>query len=169
MVENFIREYDKLGGADIMGIYGAAHTHTDYMDASGTIPCMAAQLAEYYGTALHTEDLTLLRQPIRTDTMEIGGKTYEASYFGEKDLTSLSTVYQFREYWRLENAYDDFKDYPTNGEVLRYSNYPMQIEVGQVLVIDYTKTDGTVDRRYYRTDGNIWSGHPITEELTILP
>lgn len=169
MVENFIREYDKLGGADIMGIYGAAHTHTDYMDASGTIPCMAAQLAEYYGTALHTEDLTLLRQPIRIDTIEVGGKTYEASYFGERDMTSFSTEYQFREYWRLENAYDDFKDYPTNGEVLRYSNYPMQIEVGQVLVIDYTKTDGTVDRRYYRTDGNIWNGNPTTEELTILP
>lgn len=167
MVENFIREFDKLDGAGIMGIYGAAHTHTDYFDASGTIPCMAAQLVECYGTALHTEDLTLLRQPIRIDTIEIGEKTYEASYFGEKNLTSFSTKYQSREYWRLENAYDDFRDCPTTGDVLPYTNYPMQIEVGQVIVIDYTKNDGSVERRYYRSDGNVWSGFPTTEEFTI--
>lgn len=166
MVENFIQEYDKLGGADIMGIYGWAHTHTDYPDASGTIPCMAAQLAEYYGAALHTEDLTLLRQPIRTDTIEIGGKTYEASYFGEKDLTQYEG-YQFREYWRLENAYEDFKDCPAAGYGLPYNNYPMTIETGQVFVIEETKTDGSVERYYYRSDGNTRNGLPTTEGFTI--
>lgn len=105
--------------------------------------------------------------PIRVDTVEVGEKTYEASYFGEMDLTPYFTEYRFREYWRLENAYDDFKDCPTTGTVLPYNNYPMTVESGQVFVIDYTKTDGAVERMYFRSDGNIWSGLPATEEFTI--
>ena len=167
MVENFIREFDKLGSENIMGIYGAVHTYPDYFDPTGTVSCMAAQLAEYYGAVLHTEDLSLLRQPIRVDTIEVGGKTYEASYFGEMDLTSFSAEYLFREYWRLENAYDDFKDCPITGNVLPYDNYPMAIEAGQVFVIDFTKTDGSVERVYFRSDGNTWNNLPSTGEFAI--
>lgn len=60
MVENFVREFDKLKGADVMGIYGGAHTYVgalDYMTHS--IQCMATQLEEYYGESLKSEDLTL--------------------------------------------------------------------------------------------------------------
>ena len=32
MVENFTREFDKLSGESIMGIYGAAHTGLEAMD-----------------------------------------------------------------------------------------------------------------------------------------
>lgn len=48
-----------------------------------------------------------------------------------------------------------------------YNNYPMQIEEGQVFVIDYTKTDGTVIREYHRSDGYIWNGMLATEEFVI--
>lgn len=57
MVENFIREYEALDGASIMGIFGSAHIGIDAMNTTGEIPCMANQLNERYGDVLHTEDL----------------------------------------------------------------------------------------------------------------
>jgi len=41
----------------------------------------------------------------------------------------------------------------------------MQIETGQVFVVDYTQTDGSVIRGYYRSDGYVWNGAPSTEEF----
>lgn len=169
MTENFIREFDLLDGENVMGIYGAAHTGLDAMDFTGKIPCMAKQLKEHYGDIIHSEDLSWLRaamEPFRVDTIEVNGKLYEASYFGQQDLTGFKD-YVSREYWRLENAYDTFKDNPKTGDVLPYSNYPMAIETGQVFVIDYTKTDGSVTRTYYRSDGNEWEGQPTTENFTL--
>jgi len=175
MVENFIREFDKLNGESVMGIFGAAHTGLDALNFfSGSVPSMANQLKERYGDAVHSEDLReeseiakMYTEPIRADTITLLGKDYVASYFGERDLTSFSKEYLKREYWRLENAYDDFKDMPKTGDVLPYSNYPTSIEVGQVFVIDYTKTDGSIVRMYLRSDGCIWNNMPSTEEFTI--
>lgn len=166
MAENFIREYDSLGGVDIMGIYGNAHTAVGAMDCeTNSVPCMAGRLYEKYGDALHTEDLTLNNEAERIDTIEIGGKEYTASYFGRVDLSAVFPDFQCREFWRLEDAYDDFKDKPVTGNVLPYNNYPMEIETGQIFVIEYTKTDGTVIREYHRSDGNMWQGVYVTEEF----
>ena len=168
MAENFIREFDKLKDVNIMGIYGGAHTDfdaTDYMTES--IPNMASQLKQRYGDNIYSENLSWLAkdiEPLRTDTITINQKNYEASYFGKQDLTGFKD-YAFREFWRLENAYEDFKDNKKTGDVLPYDNYPMLIEEGQVFVIDYTKTDGSVRRAYYCSDGNIWNGSQSTEEF----
>ena len=168
MVENFIREIDRLGGADVMGIYGSAHIGIEAMDyATHTVPCMANQLHERYGDILYTRDLTLVGEAYAMDTLQIGGKMYAASYFGKTDLSAFFPDYQYREFWRLEEAYDDFREYPTTGNVLPYNNYPMQIEKNQVFVIDYTKTDGTVVREYHRSDGSMWQGSPVTQEFFI--
>ena len=51
--------------------------------------------------------------------------------------------------------------------MLPYDNYPMNLEAGEVFVIDYTKTDGSVVRRYYRSDGRLWEDRPVTEEFTV--
>lgn len=170
MVENFIREFDKLKGESIMGIYGAAHTDFNAMEyMTNSVPCMANQLKEHYEDAISSEDLTLLEkdiEPIRVDTVTVDGKDYNASYFGKQDLTGFKD-YAYREFWRLENAYEYFKDKKKTGEVLPYNNYPMLIETGQVFVIDYTKTDDSVERFYYRSDGYIWNGLPSTEGFTI--
>lgn len=166
MAKNFILEYMLLDGADVMGIYGAAHTGTDAMDfTTGAVPSMANQLAQHFGEALHAQDLSQI--PRRVDTLELGGKTYTASYFGRQDLSSVFPQYQCREYWRLDDAYEDFKDCPAIGETLPYNNYPMSIEEGQVFVIDYTLKDGSVERRYYRSDGNVWQDRPTTEGFSI--
>jgi hypothetical protein len=169
MAENFIREFDSLEGQSVMGIYGSAHTGLDAMVFSGAVPCMANQLKARYGDAVFSEDISWLAkdiEPLWADTLVVGGKTYKALNFGISDLTGFKNFVS-REFWRLEDAYDDFKDNPKTGDVLPYDNYPMNIETGQVFVIDYTLTDGTVKRMYYRSDGNVWNGRPATEEFTV--
>ena len=169
MVENYIREFDKLDGESVMGIYGSAHTGLEAMDFTNSVACMANQLKERYGDNMHSEDLSGLAkeiEPIRVDAIQVGGKDYVASYFGKHDMTGFKD-YECREFWRLENAYDDFMDNPKDGDVLPYNNYPMLIETGQVFVIDYTKTDGSMMRIYYRSDGNEWQNLPTTEVITV--
>ena len=63
MVENFIKEYETVNGAPVMGIYGATHTDTGGMAyMSDSVPSMAAQLKEEYGNLLYTEDLMIQRE-----------------------------------------------------------------------------------------------------------
>lgn len=112
MVENFIREFDSLSNKNIMGIYGSAHTGLDA--TIGSILTMANQLKERYGDAIYSENLSWLAldiDPYRIDTLIVNGKEYEASYFGKQDLTGLRN-FAYREYWRPENSYVDFKDMP---------------------------------------------------------
>ena len=169
MTENFIREFNLLEDESVMGIYGGAHIGLDEMIYNGSVPCMANQLNDYYGNNVHSEDLSWIRPdipPSRVEAIKIDKKSYDASYFGQEDLTGFKD-YAYREFWRLENAYDDFKDNPTTGNVLPYMYYPMKIETGQVFIINHTKTDGTVSVMYYRSDGNEWNGTPTTEEFTL--
>jgi hypothetical protein len=170
MTENFKREYESLNGESIMGIYGAAHTGLYAMAfGSRTVPCMANQLRRCYGKVISSEDLSYLKkviEPLRVDRITVNGKEYEASYFGKEDLTGFKD-YACREFWRLENAYDDFRNNSKTGDVLPYDEYPMPIEEGQVFVIDYTKSDGSCFRTYYRSDGRIWKKMPSTEQFAL--
>lgn len=168
MVENFTAALDALGAESVMGIYGAAHTGLEAMDSTHTVPCMANRLKAFYGANIHTEDLSEWAKsntPERVDTIRVGDKEYQAAYFGEQDLTGLKD-YASRAFWRLENAYEDFKASPKTGEVLPYDNYPMMVEQGQVYLIEYTMTDGSQKRICYRADGNEWQGTPVTEAIT---
>ena len=171
MTENFIQIFESLNAESIMGIYGSAHTGTESKDHyTNSIPCMANQLKNHYGSNLHSEDLSLLAnnaEPLNTETLTIGGKEYEATYLGKTDLSAILPDFQYREFWRIENAYDDFKEYATTGNVLPYNNYPFTIETGQVFAIKYTKADGTVYIEYHRSDGNTWQGSLTTEEFRI--
>ena len=100
--------------------------------------------------------------------ISVGGKDYTATHFGEQDLTPFDIGFIKREFWRLENAYDDFKNNALTGDKLPYHNYPAGIETGQVFVIDYTEIDGTVSRKYYRSDGTVWhDGSTVTEEFVL--
>lgn len=170
MVENFIREFDKLKNENIMGIHGAAHTDFNAMEyKTQSVPCMAKQLKKIYGESIYSEDLSFLVkeiEPLRIEIINVNGKDYTASYFGKSDLKGFKD-YAHREFWRLENAYEDFRNNKKTGDVLPYNNYLMVIEKGQVFVIDYTKTNGSVQRKYYRSDGRKWKGMESTEEFTI--
>lgn len=105
---------------------------------------------------------------IRKDRLTVGGKEYEAAYFGERDMSGWSDYAVKREYWRLENVGDDFKDCRKDSEVLPYNNYPpIAIEVGQVFVIDYHKKEGGIDRRVYLADGTVWHGLDSTRRIFV--
>jgi AraC family transcriptional regulator len=106
-------------------------------------------------------------QVIRTDKITVNGKEYEASYFGEQNMSSWSETYTKRKFWRLENAYDDLKDKEKTNDVLPYHNYPMPIETEQVFVIDYTKKDGSIQRKHYLSDGTVWQDMPSTVDLRL--
>lgn len=165
MVENFERSYQELEAerrADIMGIYGAAHIASSYSRPD----YMAGQLSETYGGRVHTEDLSMLTEPLATETITVNGKRYTASYFGEEDISKISG-YKTRKFWRLENAYQDFKDLPTTGEVMGCNNYPMAVETGQVFMVELLNRAGTTETRYYRADGNQLEGQPVTEWVEV--
>ena len=98
----------------------------------------------------------IMDAPLRSDIMIIGGKTYTATYYGQKDMSMWHEKYSCREFWRLKDAYDDFKECRLTGEWLPQNNYPMPIESGQVFVIDYTLKDGGKERRLMRCDGDIF-------------
>ena len=165
MTENFIREFDRLDGQNVMGIFGAAHIAFGYMQGFSNVPTMAQRLRERYGDSLQMTDLTgltwlLLTNPIRVDTISINNIDYKASYFGTdftvfRDIVSLS-------FWRLENAYDDFSSLPSNIYWLPFDNYPMAVEMNQVFIVDITFADGSMSRHFYRSSGNYWQGIPIT-------
>ncbi len=106
---------------------------------------------------------------MRQDIMEINGKSYVASYFGERDMSSWSEVYEKREFWRIEDAYEDFKDCFKTHNVLPYSNYPpMDIQIGQMFVIDYyRKHSDEIERQYYISDGTVWNDRKSTVQIAI--
>lgn len=169
MTENFIREFNKLKNKNIMGVYGSAHTDVNSMDYTNSVPSMANQLKKIYGNRLLSESLTYLGKlnlPLQIDNIEINNKNYEAEYYGRQSLKGFID-YEYREFWRLKNAYNDFKDAKKTGEILPYNNYPMIIKISQIFVIDYTKTDGTVIRTYYKSDGRVWQNQLSTEAFVI--
>ena len=116
---------------------------------------------------LNTIRLVVDIPPIRTDILTINGKQYTASYFGSQKRPDSDEEYSSREFWRLENAYEDFKDCPFANDNLPESNYPMDIHPGQVFVIDYTRRSGGVFRELMRCDGNTWEGMLTTHAFTV--
>ena len=51
--------------------------------------------------------------------------------------------------------------------MLSASEYPMAIEVGQVFVVEYLRTDDTTETRYYRADGSEQNGQLITARFRV--
>ena len=103
---------------------------------------------------------------IYTETISIGGKNYTASYFG-KWGSPPNSPYANRSFWRLENAYNDFKDNRYAGESLYERNYPMAIEAGQIYIIDYTLRNGGRERKIMRNDGIIQEGQQQTYAIIV--
>lgn len=170
MSENFIRELGKLGGRTVVGFYGAAHTDPGAIYTTNTDLPMGNRLKNRYGKAVHTNNLISLisdSDSVRTGKIAIGSKEYTALSFGRVNISSYSPEYQYREFWRLENAYEDVKNNKTTGDVLPYDNYLVTVTKGQVFAIDYTKTDGSVTRAFYRSDGTFWHGKPATREFAV--
>ncbi len=173
MLNNFIREYTEMGEKSVMGIFGSAHTDPDGMDyMTGTVPCMGNALRKICKDKVSSVNLceivrSLPAEPIAEETITINGKEYEASYFGSMDLSAALPGYRSRDVWRIEGAYEYFKNVPVTGNVLPYDNYPMHIEPGQIYKLVYTMDDGSTFTEYHRSDGNEWQGKIITEQMDL--
>ncbi|MBB6482082.1 hypothetical protein [Spirochaeta isovalerica] len=168
MVDNFLRELKSLDNQDIMGIYGSAHTGLDKLNHTGDAPSMANQLNKALPGKIISTNLTYLLKdidPLRTDLLSINGKEYTASYFGKEDLKGFKDI-DFREFWRLENAFDDFKKNKKTGDVLPYDNYPMLIDLGEIYLIKYKMMDGDSMKLLYISDGRMWRNEPATENIS---
>jgi len=164
--QNFIREFDRLANQDVMAIHGMAHVFLgEYHDYS--IPTMAVILLERYGDALQTFDMThyaLMRDPYHVDIIAINDIDFEASYFGNDGARFGNVI--GREFWRLENAYEHFRDSPSTGNILPFEDFPIHVEIGQVFIVDIHFNDGTVVRKFFRASGYYWDDLPSTQEFT---
>lgn len=161
MVENFIWTYEQLPANEtIMGIYGGGHTDREGTNSAGTEDTLAKQLAAYYGDRLHIRDL-YLRDPIRIDQMQINGKTYTATYFGCYETENARAKIQRIDFWRLEDAYEDFASIPATDDFENSREFPFEVTAGQVIVAENTLRNTTVERIYYRADGDVKNGKTI--------
>ena len=67
--------------------------------------------------------------------------------------------------WRLENAYQDFKEASPGSEILSEDCFPMKLKAKQVYMLELIKEDGTVERKYFRTDQNSFEKMGYVKEL----
>lgn len=162
MVENFLWEYGTIEGESVMGVYGGYHIRP----GTGEEIPMGERLRETFGEALHTEDLSWLANYVETATLTVGGKEYKADCF-RRDMRGVVEGFDHGDYWRLKDVGEDFKDCPLGEDVLPYYNYPVEVEDGQVFRVDYTLTDGTELRLYYRADGYEWEGWPSSRQILV--
>lgn len=166
MVENFLREVATLRGDDIMVITGSAHSDVDGIrDIPEKIPAMANQLVNTHGLDVISQNMDELVPP-KSDTLTIGGKEYDATYYNEEYIGLWLPDHVSRCYWHVKDAYEDFKNNPLTGDWLPDNDYPMEIQQGEVYAIRYTMSDGSVHMEYMRTDGNVWDGMMLSEEFT---
>ena len=122
------------------------------------------ELEEEYIKILETVDTNPLAFKLSsedTKSFTFLDKTYEAEYCGMQDLTGFMD-YACRKYWRLKDAYQDVYMYETF-DYLPYSNYPFQVNTGDVFRIEYLKTDGSGYIEYLRADGDEMYGEPSTK------
>lgn len=162
MVENFLWEYGTVKGESVMGIYGGYHVRP----GTGEELPMADRLRETFGEDLHTEDLSWLANYVETAKLTVNGKEYEADCF-RRDMRGVVEGFDHGDYWRLKDVGEDFKDCPLGEDVLPYYNYPVAVEDGQVFLVEYTLTDGTELRLWYRADGYEWQGWPSSRQILV--
>jgi len=105
--------------------------------------------------------------PFKVEEVTINGKKYTASFFGEIDLKGCIDEMESGEYWRLENAYDDFKDYRKRSEFLPYDFYPLRIKRGDVFMIIFKMLDGRSKTEFYIFNGRKWQNKPATENIIV--
>lgn len=163
MTENFIREYDALGGINIMGIYGDGHV----MKMGNR---MAEQLEKHYDGkydiySINISYLNHQQEPLGVETIRVGGKEYEASCFGERDISRFST-YRSCKAWRLEETGEDFERCLTSQDYMMEHVFPVELEMGDVFVLDLLGNDGSEIRKFYRYSGiTTPEGLRVAEEI----
>ena len=166
MAANLISAFEALpDGTSIMVITGSAHSNLYGMDVSGTVPCLANQLRQAYGSALTAWNYSAALDYTRsgqTASIRMNGQLYSVVCLADQDLSALLPGYRSRTFWLVSDAYEAVKNLPLTGDVLPYNNYPCSVQPGQVFVLDYALSDGSALRLFYRADGTSYQGAPTT-------
>lgn len=161
MVENFIRDLEKLETQDMMGVFGGAHVELGAMNwtPSGdgaTVYNMATQLQQRYGdrvvsTILATKNNTAGERPDPIGPITVNGKTYETAYVADHDYSAWAMPYKNVVYWRLKDSKEDFADSPAAGELdpfLLCCDSDIFIYYS-VYMAECTMWDGSVEHIYF--------------------
>ncbi len=131
---------------------------------------MATQLIDKYGDIISVEDLSHLAvkvEPTRIDEIVINNVTYDASYFGTVDVSEVLVGFSTIATYRIEEAYDQVSNIPPNGDVYPIYNYPMEVNLGEVFLLEATMIDGSVVGLFYRADGNTWENIEVTTGFSV--
>lgn len=147
MANSVIADYDALGGVSIMVVADAAHVDNENSATSedqAGLTIMADLVKEHYGDAANVVCTVLdINVPVRMDELTIGGKTYQAEYFGCENVSKWLEGCDTREYWHIMDGYDDFSQYKRASAYLPGNNYVMDTAENEVYAILYHYADGT--------------------------
>ena len=170
MVENFIREFESLNGESIMsGFAGCDHialgNYSPFLRGGIT---MATQLIEIYGDNVHTTRLLDVVSSYvggTPDLLIVENREYNAMFFGYRDISDWHDTFVRQEFWRLEDAYEDFRNHIRNGVRVPLGEFPMPVETGQILAIRSTRQDGSSEMRYFRSSIMVSNIYVVEEFL----
>ena len=158
MAENFIYEFEKLNGQDIMGIYGGKHVLFDEKVGESSYS-LATQLKALYGDRVLSTELSHRGNssesvaPTPLGPLTVNGKCYETIFLRQYDLTGWEYKYEKVVFWRLKDSFGDFNSCPSLGNLdlflVALASQDHLFSVGAYFV-DCTAKDGMVDRFYFR-------------------
>ena len=156
MAENFIWEYEKLKGENIMGIYGGAHVEMEQVDyGTGLMDNMVLRLQEKYQEKLVTEDLT--DTPYESDiqpkeAIEIKGKQYRASYVGYTRTMIKGKYYSTMSIYILKEGQEDFENMPMGEPISARDALKLDVNYGTVYAVEFIGDGEYVGTRLFLTD-----------------
>ena len=172
MYENFIREFNQLDES-VMAIFGNAHVSNDQVTMeSQTYTSLAKLLSDHIDNRVVRTDLSyallndLLEEAISYDEMIIGDKTYQVAFYGRNEFTGSDMILSY-DYYRVIDAFDDFKDNHQLDTVIYPYHYPMKLSDQEVYLTVAHLKDKTTMNYYAITNGIYEKEHLISSLIRI--
>jgi hypothetical protein len=167
MYENFIREFNQLNES-VMAIFGNGHISYDQVTTEGlTYTSLAKLLSDHFDDRVLRTDLSyalltdLLKEAISYDEMTIGDKTYQVAFYGRNEFTGSDMILSY-DYYRVIDAFEDFKDNHQLDTVIYPYHYPMKLSDQEVYLTVAHLKDQTTMNYYAITNGFYEKGHLIS-------
>jgi hypothetical protein len=172
MTQNFIKDFEALNGESIMAITGSLHLDCqgidNYLDRSSDprfCYSLLRRLKEYYGNAIHAENLTIPTGFTKKSIVHKYGLDFDAFYFGTYSLPPYKAV----EFWQLGGAMAGFRNVPNTKEYLNGAQFPMKLYENEIYLLKCTKSDDSVEELYYRSSYDVSKEKIVAYRLKIEP
>ncbi len=167
MYENFIREFNQLDES-VMAIFGNAHISNDLVTMDGqTYTSIAKLLSDHFDDRVVRTDLSdallngLLEEAISYDELIIADKTYQVAYYGKNEFTGSDMILSY-DYYRVIDAFEDFKDNHQLDTLIYPHHYPMKLSDQEVYLTVAHLKDQTTMNYYAITNGIYEKEHLIS-------